>query len=100
MRASPSNGVSLNGPDDAEHRYPGNVNLSFAYVEGESLLMGLKVWFVVGFSLLLKLLLFHVFGSFCVFLFLSDCCRDCCLSIFFGTHFCHCFCCKFVWHLH
>jgi hypothetical protein len=24
-------------------RYPGNVNLSFAYVEGESLIMGLKV---------------------------------------------------------
>ncbi len=34
-------GVQLNG--DAHARYPGNVNLSFAYVEGESLLMGLKV---------------------------------------------------------
>lgn len=33
-------GVVLNG--DEEHRYWGNVNLSFAYVEGESLLMGLK----------------------------------------------------------
>lgn len=33
-------GVVLNG-DDAS-RYWGNVNLSFAYVEGESLLMGLK----------------------------------------------------------
>lgn len=33
-------GVQLNG--DAQARYPGNVNLSFAYVEGESLLMGLK----------------------------------------------------------
>jgi len=33
-------GVVLNG--DPEHRYWGNVNLSFAYVEGESLLMGLK----------------------------------------------------------
>lgn len=33
-------GVQLNG--DAESRYWGNVNLSFAYVEGESLLMGLK----------------------------------------------------------
>lgn len=33
-------GVVLNG--DAEKRYWGNVNLSFAYVEGESLLMGLK----------------------------------------------------------
>lgn len=32
--------VYLNG--DAEKRYPGNLNLSFAYVEGESLLMGLK----------------------------------------------------------
>ena len=32
--------VILNG--DAEKRYPGNLNLSFAYVEGESLLMGLK----------------------------------------------------------
>ncbi|EEH53400.1 uncharacterized protein MICPUCDRAFT_21333 [Micromonas pusilla CCMP1545] len=30
----------LNG--DADARYPGNVNMSFAYVEGESLLMGLK----------------------------------------------------------
>lgn len=34
-------GVVLNGDDTA--RYWGNVNLSFAYVEGESLLMGLKV---------------------------------------------------------
>ena len=33
-------GVVLNG--DHEQRYWGNVNLSFAYVEGESLLMGLK----------------------------------------------------------
>ncbi|MES1906772.1 MAG: cysteine desulfurase [Cercozoa sp. M6MM] len=32
--------VFLNG--HPEHRYCGNVNLSFAYVEGESLLMGLK----------------------------------------------------------
>ena len=32
--------VVLNG--DAEQRYPGNLNLSFSYVEGESLLMGLK----------------------------------------------------------
>jgi cysteine desulfurase len=30
----------LNG--DAEHRYHGNLNISFAYVEGESLLMALK----------------------------------------------------------
>ena len=29
--------VTLNG--DAVHRYPGNLNFSFAYVEGESLLM-------------------------------------------------------------
>lgn len=34
-------GVVLNG--DESSRYWGNVNLSFAYVEGESLLMGLKV---------------------------------------------------------
>jgi len=32
--------VILNG--DADSRYPGNLNLSFAYVEGESLLMSLK----------------------------------------------------------
>mmetsp|Transcript_1455 Transcript_1455/g.2235 ORF Transcript_1455/g.2235 Transcript_1455/m.2235 type:complete len:292 (+) Transcript_1455:633-1508(+) len=32
--------VTLNG--DADTRYTGNVNLSFAYVEGESLLMSLK----------------------------------------------------------
>jgi cysteine desulfurase len=32
--------IQLNG--DADARYPGNVNMSFAYVEGESLLMGLK----------------------------------------------------------
>eukprot|EP00285_Hemiselmis_virescens_P000104 CAMPEP_0173379136 /NCGR_PEP_ID=MMETSP1356-20130122/2188_1 /TAXON_ID=77927 ORGANISM="Hemiselmis virescens, Strain PCC157" /NCGR_SAMPLE_ID=MMETSP1356 /ASSEMBLY_ACC=CAM_ASM_000847 /LENGTH=462 /DNA_ID=CAMNT_0014332421 /DNA_START=49 /DNA_END=1437 /DNA_ORIENTATION=- len=32
--------VFLNG--DPEKRYPGNLNLSFAYVEGESLLMALK----------------------------------------------------------
>ena len=35
-------GVVLNGPGDDKHRYWGNCNLSFAYVEGESLLMGLK----------------------------------------------------------
>ncbi|KAL8167352.1 hypothetical protein V2J09_008851 [Rumex salicifolius] len=33
-------GVVVNG--SLEKRYPGNMNLSFAYVEGESLLMGLK----------------------------------------------------------
>ncbi|KAG5357830.1 Cysteine desulfurase [Yarrowia sp. B02] len=32
--------TSLNG--DAKHHYPGCVNISFAYVEGESLLMALK----------------------------------------------------------
>ena len=32
--------VYLNG--DLEHRIPGNLNLSFAYVEGESLVMGIK----------------------------------------------------------
>ncbi len=35
--------VQLNG--HATQRYPGNLNLSFSCVEGESLLMGLKqVW--------------------------------------------------------
>lgn len=33
-------GVVVNGSE--ESRYPGNLNLSFAFVEGESLLMGLK----------------------------------------------------------
>ena len=32
--------VFLNG--DKDQRYPGNLNLSFAYVEGESLIMGIK----------------------------------------------------------
>ncbi|CAM9332435.1 unnamed protein product, partial [Choristocarpus tenellus] len=32
--------VTLNG--DFSRRYPGNLNFSFAYVEGESLLMALK----------------------------------------------------------
>ena len=32
--------VYLNG--DMEHRYRGNLNVSFAYVEGESLMMALK----------------------------------------------------------
>jgi cysteine desulfurase len=32
--------VYLNG--DAEQRFPGNINISFAYVEGEGLMMGLK----------------------------------------------------------
>ncbi|CAL5040235.1 unnamed protein product [Urochloa decumbens] len=32
--------VVING--SMKHRYPGNLNVSFAYVEGESLLMGLK----------------------------------------------------------
>jgi cysteine desulfurase len=38
-------GVVVNGPLDftGHFRYPGNLNLSFAYVEGESLIMGLKV---------------------------------------------------------
>ncbi|XP_068023456.1 cysteine desulfurase isoform X2 [Melanerpes formicivorus] len=38
MREVPD--VVMNG--DREHRYPGCINLSFAYVEGESLLMALK----------------------------------------------------------
>ena len=36
-------GVVLNGPQNTEQRYVGNMNLSFSYVEGESLIMGLKV---------------------------------------------------------
>jgi len=32
--------IILNG--DPQHRYPGNLNLSIAFVEGESLIMGLK----------------------------------------------------------
>lgn len=32
--------VYLNG--DAQQRFPGNINISFAYVEGEGLMMGLK----------------------------------------------------------
>jgi len=32
--------VYLNGSEN--HRIPGNLNLSFAYVEGESLMMGIK----------------------------------------------------------
>jgi cysteine desulfurase len=32
--------IYLNG--DLEHRIPGNLNISFAYVEGESLMMGIK----------------------------------------------------------
>ena len=36
-------GVVLNGPQSTDHRYVGNMNLSLSYVEGESLIMGLKV---------------------------------------------------------
>ncbi len=32
--------VFLNG--DADHHYPGNLNLSFAYIEGESMIMAIK----------------------------------------------------------
>jgi cysteine desulfurase len=32
--------VYLNG--DKEHRYPGNLNLSFAYIEGESMIMAIR----------------------------------------------------------
>lgn len=35
-------GVELNGSENLSWRYPGNVNLSFKCVEGESLIMGLK----------------------------------------------------------
>jgi len=43
-------GVVLNGPGDLDgaQRYVGNLNISFAYVEGESLLMGLKVTLCPG----------------------------------------------------
>lgn len=44
---SQCDGVVLNGPQSTEHRYVGNMNLSFSYVEGESLIMGLKVCGVV-----------------------------------------------------
>ena len=42
--------VVLNGPGhlDEQQRYVGNLNMSFAHVEGESLLMGLKVGRVSG----------------------------------------------------
>ncbi|MCW5748116.1 MAG: IscS subfamily cysteine desulfurase, partial [Alphaproteobacteria bacterium] len=41
------NGLKAKLPDiyvngDMEHRIPGNLNISFAYVEGESLIMGIK----------------------------------------------------------
>ena len=36
--------VYING--DLDHRIPGNLNLSFAYVEGESLMMGIKNLYV------------------------------------------------------
>ena len=36
-------GVVLNGPESESQHYAGCLNLSFAYVEGESLIMGLKV---------------------------------------------------------
>ncbi len=39
---SQCDGVVLNGPQNTEQRYVGNMNLSFSYVEGESLIMGLK----------------------------------------------------------
>jgi len=32
--------IYLNG--DKDHRYPGNLNISFAYVEGESMIMAVK----------------------------------------------------------
>ena len=43
-RARPVQGVVLNGPGhlDERQRYVGNMNRSVAYVEGESLIMGLK----------------------------------------------------------
>lgn len=42
--------MQLNGPGYTDHarRYVGNLNMSFAHVEGESLLMGLKVRILVS----------------------------------------------------
>ena len=42
--ASKLDGVVLNGPQNTVERYVGNLNLSFSWVEGESLIMGLKVY--------------------------------------------------------
>ena len=47
--------IVLNG--DAAARYPGNLNISFAYVEGESLLMVRTLRARVGVALLTVLLL-------------------------------------------
>ncbi len=51
--------VVFNG--DPDHTYPGCVNLSFAYVEGESLLMALKVKF--GQMVLLEIIFVTYFKS-------------------------------------
>ena len=34
--------VHLNGPEDSNERYPGILNISFEYVEGESMIMGIR----------------------------------------------------------
>lgn len=58
-------GVVLNGPEDLQHRYSGNLNLSFAYVEGESLIMGLKVNMHTWCCLVAVLLCCKVAGALC-----------------------------------
>lgn len=53
----------LNG--DPENRYPGNVNYSFAYVEGESLLMVcfiLTQFLIDFFKFLTKFLIYFSFS--------------------------------------
>jgi len=55
--------VTLNG--DALQRYAGNLNLSFAYVEGESLLMALKNVAVSSGSACTSASLEPSYGSFC-----------------------------------
>ncbi len=64
-------GVVVNGPEDLDGktRYPGNLNLSFAYVEGESLIMGLKVRYSSC-----NIARGGVFGAEFVWVLLADCC--------------------------
>jgi len=54
---SQCDGVVLNGPQSTDERYVGNMNLSFSYVEGESLIMGLKVCSLFPYVLYALLLL-------------------------------------------
>ena len=51
--------IVLNG--DLEHRYKGNLNFSFSYVEGESLIMAVKdIAVSSGYIKTFKLLVLHV----------------------------------------